>query len=374
MRRGTETVDGIELVAATERPEELLEALATWPRSARLLERRPDRAVVELARGARVTLQLFEPAAFDLGWHRTTGSPGHVSRVLALPEKAQRLSGEEGIYLARGLPYVAPELREDAGEVEAAIEGTLPPDLLQVSDLRGFVHCHTTHSDGRASIEQMARAAEALGAEYITITDHSPAAFYAGGLSVDALRRAWEEIDRVQERVGIRILRGTEADILADGSLDYPDDVLAQLDIVIASIHARHGMDARRMTERIVRAMRHPLFKVWGHGLGRLIERRPPVACDVPAILDAVAESRAAIEINGDPHRLDLEPRWLREARRRGIRFVVSTDAHSVGELWNAQYGVTMARRGWVRRSEVLNTLGASGFLAAVRPSGDAAP
>ncbi len=172
----------------------------------------------------------------------------------------------------------------------------------------------------------------------------------------------------MQERVRIRLLRGTESDILADGSLDYPDDVLLRLDLVIASIHARHRMDARSMTARLTRALRHPLFKIWGHGLGRLLERRPPVDCDVPAVLDAVAESRAVVEINGDPHRLDLEPRWLREARRRGIRFVIATDAHSTGELQNARWGTIIARRGWVRREEVLNTLPFERFRQAVRP------
>jgi DNA polymerase (family 10) len=168
--------------------------------------------------------------------------------------------------------------------------------------------------------------------------------------------------------VDVRILHGTETDILQDGALDYPPRVLERLDVLIASIHQRHRMDERAMTERIVRAMRHPLFKIWGHALGRYVLSRPPIACDVEAILDAVAESRAAIEINGDPHRLDLPPRWIREARRRGIRFVVSTDAHSTRGLENARWGIDMARRGWLRKPEVLNTLGAEEFAAAVRP------
>jgi DNA polymerase (family 10) len=370
LRRGAETVEAIDLVAATERPAEVLDALARWPRTARVLDRGSACSSIELARGARVELQLFSASDFDRGWFRATGSASHVSKVLALPETAPRVAGEDGDYLARGLPCIPPEMREDEGEVEAAVAGTLSTDLVRLEDLRGFVHCHTTYSDGKASIEQMARAAEALGAEYITISDHSPSAFYAQGLSIERLRQQWEEIERVQERVKIRLLRGTEADILADGALDYPDPILEQLDVVIASIHSRHGLDERKMTERLSRAMSHPLFKVWGHGLGRLIDRRPPVACDVPAVLDVIARSGAAIEINGDPHRLDLPPRWLREARTRGIRFVISTDAHSTGELRNARYGVTMARRGWVRRGEVLNTLPVERFRAAVRPRG----
>src|ERR1044071_9091111 len=197
----------------------------------------------------------------------------------------------------------------------------------------------------------MERGAEEMGMKYITITDHSPTASYAGGLSVDRLMRQWEEIDEVQEKVAIKILRGTESDI------------------IVASIHARYKMDGAKMTERITTAMRQPVFKIWGHGLGRLLQRRPPIECDVERILDVIAESKAAIEINGDPYRLDLEPRWLREARKRKIKFVVSTDAHSVKAMNNVKYGVAMARRGWITRKEVLNTLNTASFAKAVKPA-----
>ena len=230
------------------------------------------------------------------------------------------------------------------------------------------MHCHTVYSDGRHTIGEMARAADRLGMQYMTITDHSPAASYARGLTVDRLRAQWDEIARVQATVSVRLLRGTESDILADGALDYPDAILEQLDIVIASVHARHHMDADRMTARLVRAMSWPCFKVWGHALGRLLLSRPPIECRVEEVLDAIAGSPAAIEINGDPRRLDLPPRWIPAARERGIRFVVSTDAHSVSDLANLQYGVAMARRGGVRRQEVLNTLEVEAFRPAVSP------
>jgi DNA polymerase (family 10) len=259
-------------------------------------------------------------------------------------------------------------MREDAGEIEAAGAGDFPHRLIDAEDVRGAIHCHTVDSDGRNTIEEMARAAEALGMRYLTITDHSATAGYAGGLSVERLRRQWDDIARVQERVDIRLLRGTEADILRDGALDFSDEVLRQLDVVIASVHARHGLDAPAMTERLVRALRHPVFKIWGHPLGRYVLTRPPFACDMDRVLDAAAGSRVAVEINGDPHRLDLEPRWIREARRRGVRFVISSDAHSTAALANFRWGVDMARRGWVGRDEVLNTLPADGFRAAVRP------
>ena len=207
--------------------------------------------------------------------------------------------------------------------------------------------------------------------QYITITDHSPSAHYAGGVTLDRLMRQWDEIDEVQQRVGIRILRGTESDILVDGSLDYPDDVLARFDVVIASVHGRFRLGRDDMTARLVRAMQLPVFKIWGHALGRLLLRRPPIDCDVPAVLDALAGSRGAIEINGDPHRLDLPPAWIAEARARGIAFVLSVDAHSTDGLSVLPYAVTMARRGGLRRREVLNTLDAEAFRARVRPGPD---
>jgi DNA polymerase (family 10) len=237
-----------------------------------------------------------------------------------------------------------------------------------LEDLRGAVHCHTQYSDGRHSIEEMARAAEELGLAYLTITDHSASATYARGLDLARLQRQSDEIARVQERVNVRILHGTESDILRDGSLDFPDAALRRLDVIIASIHNRYKMDAEQMTDRLLKALRHPLFKIWGHALGRYVMSRPPFACHMDEVLDAVAESRAAIEVNGDPHRLDMEPRWIREARARGIRFVVSVDAHTTSGLRNARWGVDMARRGWLRREEVLNTLGPDEFTSAVKP------
>ena len=376
LRRWTETVDRLVVVLASPRPGAALDAALSSP----LLVSRGTRDGL-VARTTLVTgLPLELRATAPEGWAATllaaTGSDGHL-RDLAPLARARKVDLEHApgqdeaqLYRRLGLPYIPPELREGVGEVEAAQAGTLPDDLVTPDDVQGLVHCHTVYSDGRHTIEQMARAADALGMRYLTITDHSPTAFYAKGLAVDRLRAQWDELARVQERVAVRLLRGTESDILADGALDYPDRILEQLDVIIASIHARHRMDAARMTERIVRAMRHPCFKIWGHALGRLLLSRPPIEAHVEAILDVIAESRAAIEINGDPHRLDLEPRFLRAARERSIRFVVSTDAHATGELRNVRYGVAMARRGWVRRGEVLNTWDVDAFVRAVSPTG----
>jgi DNA polymerase (family 10) len=234
--------------------------------------------------------------------------------------------------------------------------------------VRGLVHCHSTWSDGRASLEDMARAADALGVEYMTVTDHSRTAGYAGGLDEDRLKLQWEEIARVQEKVKVRLLRGTESDILEDGSLDFPDHVLEQLEVVVASVHSRHKMDEDQMTRRLVRCMKLPVFKIWGHALGRLLLEREPFACRVEEVLDALASSRGAVEVNGDPNRLELEPRWLRAARARGIPVTLSVDAHSVRDLGYLRFAVGTARRGWVRRGDVLNALPLERFRAAVRP------
>jgi DNA polymerase (family 10) len=215
----------------------------------------------------------------------------------------------------------------------------------------------------------MARAAEKRGMSFITITDHSSAAHYAGGLDVERLERQWDEIDEVQEKVKIKILRGTEADILADGAIDWPDRILDRLDVVIASIHNRFRQDETKMTERVLRAMRHPVFKIWGHPMGRLVTSRPPIPLRIEEVLDALAGSRGAVEINGDPYRLDMEPKLARMARARGIPFVLSVDAHAMRELDNVEYAVGLARRAGIHRDEVLNARSANAFLKAVKPS-----
>ena len=389
LRRRAETVDSLVFVAAAPTPGPVIGYALASPLVASVSGRAMGSCSAILADGVPIELRVVEPDRFAGALLDATGSVDHlrglarVARDRGLELGAEGLAskahgaplpagGEEDLYRHLGLPYVPPELREGSGEVEAAEAGRLPDDLVTAGDLRGLVHCHTVYSDGKHTIAEMARAADAMGMPYLTITDHSPTAFYARGLDVDRLHAQWEEIARVQETVSVRLLRGTESDILADGALDYPDAILEQLDVVIASIHARHRMDAERMTRRLVRAMQHPCFKIWGHALGRLVLSRPPIECRVEEVLDAAAAGRAAIEINGDPARLDPEPRWIRAARARGLRFVVSTDAHSVDALANQRYGVAMARRGWVRRGEVLNTLDTEAFVRAVSPAGRA--
>jgi DNA polymerase (family 10) len=383
LRRRRETVDRLLAVVAARRPADALAHAARFPLAAATLEQDDARVSMRQPGGLNVEVHAVAPARFPVTWHRLTGSEAHLAKLsalarakgLALDERGLVRSGrrlmvkdEADVYRHLGLRFLEPELREDAGEVEAALMGELPERLVRVEDIQGLVHCHTHYSDGKHSVEEMARGADVLGMKYLTITDHSPSAHYAGGLPVDRLERQWEDIARAQEKVEVRLLRGTESDILADGSLDYPDAVLEKLDVIVASVHNRFKMDAGQMTRRIVAAMRRPQFKIWGHALGRYVLSRPPFDVHMDEVLDAVAVSRAAIEINGDPHRLDMEPRWVREARRRGIRFVVSTDAHSVNALRNVRWGVDMARRGWLAKDEVLNTRGVDEFREAVRP------
>ena len=383
LRRCKETVRRICIVAASADPKSVTERFLRYPIFAQSDEAGMGRCIGRLARGLEVELHIVARADYAAALHYWTGSKIHYATLVdrarskGLTLSAEGLRGPKGkalkveteadIYRRLGLKYIAPELRENQGEIEAAATGTLPETVV-AHDIQGMVHCHTNYSDGQNTVEEMARAAEALGMRYITFTDHSPTASYAGGVKIDRLRAQWEEIDRVQERVRIKLLKGTESDILEDGLLDYPDYILEKFDVIIASIHARHKMNADQMTARLLRALKLPLFKIWGHPLGRLIESRPPFECHMDEVLDAVAASRAAIEVNGDPRRLDLEPRWIRAARQRGIKFVVSTDAHSLKNLENLPYGVAMARRGWLSRHDILNTLSVEDFMHAVQP------
>jgi DNA polymerase (family 10) len=367
LRRGEETVSEIEFVVEGDAGA----ALEQVGRLRQVLRVDATRQLAYLSGGLRLKVH---GAATDVGsaLFLGTGSAAHIEAVRARGSELGRsvergFETERELYATLGLSLVPAELRQGQDELtRAAVEDFT--DLVELGDVRGMVHCHTTYSDGKNSIEEMALAAHALGMEYITITDHSPSAHYAGGVTLDRLKQQWDEIAAAQERVPIRILRGTESDILSDGNLDFPDAVLERFDVLIASIHARHRMDRGAMTRRLERALSLPLFKIWGHALGRILNHRPPIDCDVEAVLDALAGSRGAIEINADPHRLDLPPAWIPAARARGLPFVISVDAHSTNGLGVLRYGVTMARRGGLRKREVLNTEPAASFAARVRP------
>lgn len=376
VRRWCEVIDHLSYAVATHAPEAIVERLAAFG-LVTSVDR--DRAgalapvVAFLAGGLRAELYLAPPA--KLGWAqiRATGSPEHVAMLEArAAERGLDLSildaaDEPHVYKALGLPWIPPEVRDGTDEVSAAAAGDHFTDLITLDDLTTATHCHTTYSDGRNTVAEMVRAAAELGFEAITITDHSAAASYASGLTLDSLRLQAAEIAGLVDPEA-RVLRGTEADILADGAIDVPPEMVGELDVIIASVHQRFQLDEDAMTNRLVTAMRQPFFKIWGHALGRLVLRRDPIKVRIEDILDAAAESRAAIEINGDPHRLDLDPINARKAAARGLKFVLSSDAHSVNGLGMVKYAVAMARRARIRRSQVLNALPVDEFAAVIRP------
>jgi len=350
LRRGLEVIDAIDLLATSA------DVRARFDKFRKL-------AAGHTAEGVPVRLHVVSPSERGVASVKLTGTEAHVAALGELRGKT-----EEEVYANAGLQWVPPPMREGEDEIALARAHRIPK-LVEETDIRGMVHCHTTFSDGADTIEAMARAAEDLGMEFITITDHSPTAHYAHGVEIDRLEKQWDAIARAQENVKIRILRGTESDILQDGALDYPDAILEKLDVIIASIHNRYRQDSAAMTKRITTALRHPMFKIWGHALGRILLNRPPVECDVEKILDVAAESRVAIELNGDPFRMDMAPHWAKRAHARGIPFVISVDAHSTPELRNIRCGTMMAQRAGLTSKDVLNAHGVKAFTARVRPA-----
>ncbi|HET9626183.1 MAG TPA: PHP domain-containing protein [Kofleriaceae bacterium] len=386
VRRSCEVIDHLAYAVASEHREAVLDRLqgfalvtsidpaasaASEPTS-RAASHRPP-VIGYLAGGLRAEIHIAPRS--KLGWAQivATGSREHVAQLVArASERGMNLdileaADEAHVYRALGLPWIPPELRDGSDELAAALAGDTFTDLVTLDDVTCAFHCHTTYSDGKASIGEMAHAAAELGFAAITITDHSAAASYAGGLGADQLRAQHAEIAALVDPE-VRIFRGTEADILADGAIDVPGELIGELDVIIASVHQRHHLDRDAMTQRLITAMRQPFFKVWGHALGRLVLRREPIDVRLDDVLDAVAESPVAIEINGDPYRLDLDPVNARKAAQRGIPFVLSCDAHSTRSLSAVRFAVAMARRARLRKRDILNTLPPDELAAAIRP------
>ncbi|MGO8971038.1 MAG: DNA polymerase/3'-5' exonuclease PolX [Myxococcaceae bacterium] len=383
IRRFCETVSDVDLIASAAESAPVLEVLAHRRGVAAVLAKGDSKCSVRLDDGLQVDLRVLPDEDFATALHHFTGSKAHHVRLrgrardLGLTisewgvfrgEQKLAVPDEPALYRLLGMGYVPAELREDNGEFEAALAGTLPADLVEPRDVVGAVHAHTTWSDGRASLLDMARAAAARGLAYLTITDHSGAAGYASGLSPDRLRSQWKELEAVQAQVPeVRLLRGLEVDILQDGALDLPDALLQQLDIVIASVHVRHGQDVEAMTARVLRALDHPCTDVLGHPTGRLLQRREPAPLRMDEIFARAAERGVALEVNGNPDRLDLHAAHVRTALQAGCQLVASVDAHDTESLDNVLYAARTARKGGARRQDVLNTLGVESFLLALR-------
>ncbi len=393
LRRRRETIGDIDVVASVaneageETRREIMNTFTSQPGVQAITGKGDTKSSVVLKSGINMDLRVVNDSQFPATLHHFTGSKEHhiplrrraLSMGMTINDyglfrgKEPHLElvpckEEADIYAALGMAYIEPELREDTGEIEAAIQGTLPR-LVQLSDLRGVLHCHSTWSDGQNTIREMAEATIARGYHYLGITDHSKVAAYAGGLTEDALRRQGEEIDRLNEEFKgrLHILKGTECDILRDGSLDYSDDVLASLDFVVASIHSLFNLSKGEQTRRMLRAIANPYVDIIGHPTGRILLGREGYELDVEAIIDAAAEHGVCIEINAHPSRLDLDWRYLRRARDKGIKIPVDPDAHTADGLDVIQYGIHIARKGWLRAIDVLNTMSTEEITAYFR-------
>jgi DNA polymerase (family X) len=346
VRRWRDSCELLAVVCAAPDPSSVLARFAALPQVVAVVEQGGRRAVGVTVEGVAVELVAAEPERFGTALVRATGSPAYVAALEPLPDAPD----EAAVYRALDLPWCPPELREEPFRGE-------PPALVEPGDIRGDLHCHTTWSDGRASVEEMARAARERGYDYLAICDHTPAVGAVRGLSADDVRRQAADIAAANELLApFRVLRGIECDILADGRLDLPDDVLAELDWVQASVHGGQRMPRREMTKRVEEALRNPYVRCLSHPKGRLINRRPENALDLERVFDVALQERVALEVNGLPDRLDLRGEHVRDALRAGVQIVCSTDAHSVRGLGNMTLSVQTARRGWATPAHVVNT------------------
>jgi DNA polymerase (family X) len=383
VRRRSEVVRDMVVVLITDSsPAELFRRLSELPGVQEFAGQDERRLTLRFAGGSSAQIVATTPVNAGAVLVQATGSDGHLRELAEYAAgKGFALNGaalwrgsefvptpdEERFYQAMGLAFVPPELREGGGEVGAAAKRQLP-SLLQRSDVKGVLHCHTRYSDGSNTVEELALACKAAGYEYLGVTDHSQAAAYAGGLVPDDLARQSEEIDQLNERLdNFRVLKGIEADILQDGRIDYDEAVLEGLDFVIASVHSRFNMGEREMTARMLTAMDNPRLTIIGHPTGRLLLSRDPYPIDMDAVIEKAATRGIALEINADPHRLDLDWRVLRRARDAGVAISIGADAHSISNLTYMDYGVAMARKGWLTREDVLNTRPVDQFMAVAR-------
>jgi DNA polymerase (family X) len=389
-RRRCETVGDIDLLAIASQAVPVMERFRAYPQVDKVLMAGDTRSTVVLGSGLQVDLRVVPAECYGAALVYFTGSKEHnvklrrraVERGLRISEygvyrldernpdsEGERIAGREeaDVYGTVGLGWIAPELREDRGEIEAAAAGRLPA-LIRLGDLRGDLHMHSTWSDGRNSIEEMAEACAARGYEYMVISDHSKSLAMTGGLDAYRLRLQWAEIENVRARhPEIRILRSMEVDILGDGSLDLEDEMLAGLDLVLVSLHSRFDLPADQQTARVLRALEHPEVNVFCHPTARYINRRKPVDMDVDRVLRRAAELGVAVELNSNPHRLDLKDTHLRLARELGCKIVIDSDSHRTRELDLLRYGVEQARRAGLEAKDVLNTLPFEQFRAAIQ-------
>lgn len=374
IRRGKDTVGDIDLLAIHDHPSSLIDAFVSMPSVVQVLGKGTTKASLVTKEGVQVDLRILEARSFGTSLQYFTGSKEHNVKLRNLAQqKGYKLSEygledvssgdkiycfeEEEVYHRLGLQYIPPEIRENAGEIEAASQGSVP-DLLSLQDLRGDLHVHTNWSDGRNSLEDMTEAAKDRGYSYLGITDHSKSLGIAKRLSEERLLRQIGEIHRLNEKLdGFEVLAGIEVDIRADATLDFPDRVLEICDFVVAAVHSAQQQDERTMTARIIKAMESPHVDILAHPSGRLLGEREPYLVDMEAVLEAARRTGTILEINAFPSRLDLIDLYVRRAKDMGIRITIGTDAHSCEQLDLMKFGVTVARRGWLEKKDVVNAL-----------------
>jgi len=373
LRRMKETIGDIDILTMADDGESVIKAFTQLPLVKDVLAAGDTKGSVILKGGMQVDLRVVKPDSYGAALQYFTGSKAHnvKLRTIALRKGFkineygifrgdEKITGEteKGIYKTLGLPWIPPEIREDNGEIEAALDGDLP-HLVELGDIKGDLHTHSKWSDGKATIEEMAIKAKELGYQYIALTDHSPSSRIARGLSVERLYEKKKEVERLSSKLkGIRILMGSEVDIKSDGSLDYPDHVLRDLDVVVASVHSGFKMDRESMTKRIIRALKNPFVHIVGHPTGRLIGERDPYQVDIEEVIKAAKEYGKAIEVNSYYLRLDLNDINVRKAIQMGVKIAISTDSHIPDQLKMMRLGVATARRGWAEKDNVINTMG----------------
>jgi DNA polymerase (family 10) len=371
LRRRAETIGDLDILFSSTDPGPVLDAFVARPEVAEVLAHGDSKASVQLDGGIQCDLRGVTEAQFPFALHYFTGSKAHniamrrraIARNMKLSEYS--LEGPDGpvpcateaaLFAALGLAYIPPELREDRGEIDLAVRGPLP-ELVTLADLTGTFHCHSDWSDGGATLAEMAEAAHNLGLKYLGIADHSRAAGYANGLSIDRVHKQWADIDTLNATFQgrFRLFKGTECDILADGTLDYPDEILAGFDYVVASVHSGFNMPRDAMTARLARAASNPRVTILGHPTGRLLLARDAYEVDLDAVIAAAARAGTLIEINANPHRLDLDSEHARKAKEAGVMIAINPDAHSPKGLSDLDYGVGIARRAGLRPGDVFN-------------------
>jgi DNA polymerase (family 10) len=397
LRRGKETIGDLDLLVtlgdahtSQKHVDAIAEHILTFPGIEQTLAHGENKVSFTLRDGLQVDVRLLKKVNFGAALLYFTGSKEHNVRLrgrandmgwtlneyeMAALKGGKRVAGrtEEEIYNKLKLDYIPPELRENTGEIEAAEHHKLP-QLIERSDIQGDLQMHSTASDGKNTVEEMAAAAKALGHSYIAMTDHSKAVTVANGLDEKRMAAQVKKLRAADAAgLGIRVFVGSEVDILKDGSLDYPDETLAQIDVVVCSIHSYMNLESAEMTDRLLKAIENPYTQILGHPTGRLLLRREAYPYDMEKVLDACAKHQVAMECNSYPDRLDLRDVYLRMCKDRGVKVVISTDAHSTGNLAYIKYGVLTARRGWLTKADVLNTLAPEEFLKALRPKPDAA-